>query len=163
MKNLKFIFTMASGMSVWFKLYPCLLHLLLYQCLAVEWIVCSWISLLDGHVTSLVGFHWIWWEAECIVVCQTGHWNCGVVSCAFSYHSVLFVMEKSMDYLIMYLLWDDEGPRGMCVLSVPFSDTRCVSNLSKHSIAGDDGPEMGLEWVLDGLEKGLQIWMDGLV
>ena len=48
----------------------------------------------------------------------------------------------------------------MCVLSsgvgyrVPFSDTRCVSNLSKHSIASGNGPEMGLEWVLDDPEKG---------
>ena len=57
----------------------------------------------------------------------------------------------------------------VCVLSlgvvcmVPFSDTRCASNLSKHSTAGGNGPEMGLEGVLDGPEKGLQIWMDGLV
>ena len=28
---------------------------------------------------------------------------------------------------------------------VPFKETRCVSNLSRHNTAGGDGPEMGLE------------------
>ena len=41
---------------------------------------------------------------------------------------------------------------------VPFSETR-----SKHNTAGGDGPEMGPEWVLDGPEKGLQLWVDGVV
>ena len=38
-----------------------------------------------------------------------------------------------------------------------------MNNLSKHNTAGGDGPEMGLEWVFDGPEKGLHIWMDGFV
>ena len=49
------------------------------------------------------------------------------------------------------------------VCRVPFSDPGCVSSFSKHSTAGGDGPEMGLESVLEGPEKGLQTWMDGLV
>ena len=52
------------------------------------------------------------------------------------------------------LVVGDEDSRGVWVLSldvvcmVPFSDTRCVSNLSKHNTAGGNGPEMVLELVL---------------
>ena len=41
------------------------------------------------------------------------------------------------------------------VCRVPFSATRCVSIKSKHGSVGSNGPEMGLEWVLEGPEKGL--------
>ena len=52
----------------------------------------------------------------------------------------------------------------MCVVCrVLFSATRCASNWYKHGSAGGDGPEMGLEWVLEGSERGLQTWMGGLV
>ena len=38
---------------------------------------------------------------------------------------------------------------GCCLLSVgckvPFRETRCVSHLSKHNLAGGNGPEMGPE------------------
>ena len=34
---------------------------------------------------------------------------------------------------------------------------------SKHGSTGGDGPKMGLEWVLEGSEKGLQTWLDGFV
>ena len=41
---------------------------------------------------------------------------------------------------------------------VPFIATRCVSNWSMHSSTGGGGPEMGLEWALEGLERGYKIW-----
>ena len=49
------------------------------------------------------------------------------------------------------LVVGEEDSGGMWVLSlifgckVPFRETRCVSNLSKHNSAGGDSPEMGLE------------------
>ena len=71
------------------------------------------------------------------------------------------------DFLMMYLVVGDEGSGAVLSLGVvcmvPFSNTRCISNLSKHNTAGGNGPEMELEWVLDGPEKGLQIGVDGLV
>ena len=59
--------------------------------------------------------------------------------------------------------------QGVCVSSsidvcrVSFSATRCASNWSKHGSTGGDGPEMGLEWVLEGLGMELLRWTDGLV
>ena len=59
--------------------------------------------------------------------------------------------------------------QGVCVLSsgvvcrVPFRTTRCVRNWSKHASTGVNGPQVGLEWVLHGPEKGLQTWVYGLV
>ena len=41
------------------------------------------------------------------------------------------------------------------VSRVPSSATRCASNWYKHGSAAGDGPEMGLDWALEGLEKGL--------
>ena len=58
---------------------------------------------------------------------------------------------------------------GVCVLSsgvvctVPFIATRCASNWSVHGSAGKNGPEMRLAWALEGLGKGLQSQVDGLV
>ena len=49
------------------------------------------------------------------------------------------------------LVVGDEGSGGVWVLSssvgckVPFRETRCASNLSKHNSTGGDSPEMGLD------------------
>ena len=63
-----------------------------------------------------------------------------------SSESVLFVMAKNMDCLMM-CLWVMRvlvvyvfSLGVVCI--VPFSDTWCVRNLSKHNIAGRNGPEM---------------------
>ena len=58
----------------------------------------------------------------------------------------------SVDILIV----GDEGSRGCVVCMVPFSDTR----LWEDSTTSGDGPEKGLEWVLDGPERGYKLgWM----
>ena len=49
------------------------------------------------------------------------------------------------------------------ICRAPFIARGCVSNWSMHGSAGKNGPEMELEWVLVGLEKGLQRWLDDLV
>ena len=58
------------------------------------------------------------------------------------------------------LVVGDEGSKDVSVLSsgvgynVPLRETRSASNLSKHNSAGGSGPEMGLEWALDGFVRG---------
>ena len=76
--------------------------------------------------------------------------------------SVLLVCDGDEDGLkSVDVLEDDSGTGGICVSSigmvcrVPFFATRCVSNWSMQDSAGRDSHEIGLEWALEGPEKGL--------
>ena len=151
----------------------CLFPLHLYLCLIMVWRVCWGFWFECGHVVSSGGFHYNWYV-------DGGHsWQSLAVDIV---DWLLVLLSESESVLVLCDVGEEDGLKtvdvcvdgdavswGICVscsgavCRVLFIATRCASSWSMHSSAGKNGPEMRLEWVLEGLGKGLQRGVDGLL
>ena len=65
--------------------------------------------------------------------------------------------EEELGFCVKLIVVGEEGSNGVVLQSsvviceVPLKETRCVSSLFKHNSACGRGPEMQLNWALDGL------------